>query len=124
MAETALQLRSNIFASLKFTAGATYTAGQITKINDTVGVVAEACSNSVTGVNREGVLIYRCEKIVVPKRAGTGLTLSVGQKVYYRSGGPDVTGATTGNVLCGRCLEDAGESATTVLIDLDGAKVA
>ena len=116
MAATNLNLRSSIFASMIVTAPtAGYTAGQMVKIEDTVGVIAETKAATL-----DAVLIYKCEKIVVPKVAGTGITFAAGDKVYYRAASAAVTNASTGNTLCGRALEAAGASATTVLIDLTG----
>lgn len=117
---TLLQLRSDKFDSLKFTAPTGgLTSGQLYKVGDVVGVVVETVL-----VGETAVLIYRCPKILVAKRAGTGITFAVGAKVYYRSAGPDLTNATTGNVLCGRATVAALAADTTVEIDLDGAKVA
>lgn len=120
MAETNLKLRSKNFKSVIITAPtAGYTAGQLVAVEGIVGVVAETVT-----VGKETALIYQCDKIVVAKRAGTGLTLAVGQKVYFRSAGPDVTGASTGNTLCGRCTKAAAATDTTVEIDLMGNVVA
>ena len=116
MAATNLNLRSNVFASFIVTAPtAGYTAGQMVKIEDTVGVIAETVS-----AGKSTALIYKCEKIVVPKVAGTGITFAAGDKVYYRAASAAVTNASSSNTLCGRALEAAGASATTVLIDLTG----
>ena len=116
MAETGLVMRSPEFKSIKITTPtAGYTAGQLVKIEDTVGVIAETKT-----VGQEAVLIYSCPRIVVAKRAGTGLSIAAGDKVYYRAAGPDVTGASTSNTLCGRATEAATAAATTVEIDLHG----
>jgi len=116
MSETALKLRSNVFASMVVTAPtAGYTAGDMVKVEDTVGVIAETKAATL-----DAVLIYKCEKIVVPKVAGTGISFAAGDKVYYKAADKKVTNASTGNTLCGRALEAAGASATTVLIDLTG----
>jgi predicted RecA/RadA family phage recombinase len=83
------------------------------KIQDTVGVIMETAT-----LAEETVLIYSCEKIVVPK--STGVTFSAGAKVYYDSAVDKITSTASGNTLCGRALED-GESADTELeIDLQG----
>jgi predicted RecA/RadA family phage recombinase len=120
MTETLLKLRSDKFDSLSFTAPTGgLTAGQLYKVGDTVGVVVSTVAAGATAV-----LIYRCPKIVVKKRVGTGIVFAAGAKVYYRSAGPDLTNATTGNVLCGRAIVAAGATDDEVEIDLDGTKVA
>jgi predicted RecA/RadA family phage recombinase len=116
MAATALNLRSNIFASMVVTApSAGYTAGQMVKIEDTVGVIAETKT-----VGQDAVLIYKCDKILVPKVAGTGIIFAAGDKVYYRAASSAVTNASSSNTLCGRALEAAGATDDEVLIDLTG----
>ena len=116
-----LLLRSPDMCTVKVTApSAGYSKGQITKVEDMVGVIVDDTAAAATAV-----MIYKCPKIVVTKRAATtGLAFSVGDKVYYRSGGPDVTPASTGNTLCGRCTVAATSLATTVEIDLNGASQA
>ncbi|MDD3089804.1 MAG: DUF2190 family protein [Candidatus Omnitrophica bacterium] len=116
MSETALKLRSDIFASMEITTPTEgYTAGQMVKIEDTVGVIAETKT-----VGQTAVLIYKAEKIVVPKVAGTGITFAAGDKVYFVSVSAAVSNASTGNTLCGRALVAAGASDTTVEIQLNG----
>jgi hypothetical protein len=120
MAETNLHLRSDVFASLKVTAPtAGYTAGQMVKVEDTVGVIAETKAATL-----DAVLIYKCDKVVVPKVAATGITFAAGDKVYFSSGSAAVTNVASGNTLCGRALEAAVFSADEVLIDLTGNVVA
>jgi predicted RecA/RadA family phage recombinase len=115
MSETNLKLRSLDFASMELTApSAGYTAGQMVKVEDTVGVIAETKT-----VGQTAVLVYKCEKVVVPK--STGVTLAAGDKVYFDSAAAAVTSTSAGNTLCGRCTVAAGSSATTVEIDLNGA---
>lgn len=120
MSETNLKLRADKWDSMKVTApSGGYTAGLLTKVQDTVGVIVEAAAAAA-----EAILIYRCAKIVVAKVAATGKTLAAGQKVYYKAASNAVTGDSTGNTLCGRCTVAAGATDTTVEIDLDGAKAA
>jgi len=117
MAETNLKLRSDIFASMEITTpSAGYTAGQMVKIEDTVGVIAETKT-----VGQTAVLIYKAEKIVVPKGTSTGEnTFAAGDKVYFDAGDANVNSSSEGNTLCGRCLVAAGASDTTVEIQLNG----
>jgi hypothetical protein len=120
MAETNLKLRNDVFASMEITTPtAGYTAGQMVKINDTVGVIAETKT-----VGQIATLIYKCEKIVVPKVAGTGITFAAGAKVYFKAANSAVTNASTSNTLCGRCTVAAVAADTTVEIDLNGAVAA
>ena len=115
MSATNLNLRSDKFASLKVTApSAGYTAGQLVKVEDTVGVIVETKAATLSAV-----LIYKCEKIVVAKTAATAITFAAGDKVYYNGAGA-VTNVASGNTLCGRALEAATGAATSVLIDLTG----
>jgi len=120
MSETALKLRSSNYASMEVTTPtAGYTAGQMVKINDTVGVIAETKT-----VGQIATFIYRCEKIVVPKVAGTGITFAAGAKVYFKAASSAVNNVSSGNTLCGRCTLAAAAADATVEIDLDGAKAA
>lgn len=122
-----IDLRSNRFASFKFTNSATdsgYTAGQMTVIEDTVGVIVEAVGTSEATQSDDypngavGVIVYEAEKIVVPKT--TSDALAAGDVVYFDSAEAKVTTSSTGNSLCGVALEAASTSATTVTIALDG----
>jgi predicted RecA/RadA family phage recombinase len=73
----------------------------------------------------EGVMIYFAPAIIVNKRVGTTCVFAAGDKVYYNAATNTVDiAATTTYVLCGRALEAAGASATTVLIELNGAVAA
>jgi len=110
------ELRTNIFASVKITApSGGYAAGDMIKVEDKVGVIVEAAL-----VTKDAVLVYSAEKVVVPKTAYTGVIFAIGDMVYYDSSAAAVTNVSTGNTLCGRALEAAGATATTVLIDLKG----
>lgn len=114
MAATALNLRSPVFKSFKVTApSAGYTAGQMVKIEDTVGVIVETKASG-----NDSALIYECEKIVVPK--STGVTFTKGDKVYFDATAAAVTSVASGNTLCGRANADALSAATSVEISLLG----
>ena len=114
MSATALKLRNPHFKSVKVTApSAGYTAGQMVKIEDTVGVIVETKT-----VGLDTALIYGCEKIVVPK--STGVTFTKGDKVYFNASAAKVTSTASGNTLCGRANEDAASGATEIEIDLNG----
>jgi len=117
MAETDFKLRSQVFSSMRVTAPSPgYTAGQMVKIEDTVGVIVEAAD---TG--DEAVLVYKAEKIVVPKDITSGQnTFAAGDKVYFDATDENVNSESSGNTLCGRALEAAVAADTEVLIELDG----
>ena len=114
MSATNLKLRSPHFKSVKVTApSAGYTAGQMVKIEDTVGVIVET---KTSGNNT--ALIYECEKIVVPK--ATGVTFAIGDKVYFDSSAAKITSVASGNTLCGRANAVGASSDTTLEISLLG----
>lgn len=120
MAATALKLRSPNFKSVGITAPTGgLTAGQMHAANSLIGVIVESKDAAA-----DAVLIYECEKVIVPKVAGTGITFSIGSKVYYNSSAKKVTNVSTGNTLCGRALEAADASDGEVLIHLTGNVVA
>jgi len=116
MAETALKLRSPNFKSMLVTApSGGYTAGQMVKVQDTVGVIVEAIDATKTGS-----MIYNCEKIVVPKTAGSGITFAVGDKVYFDASAGKVTNVASGNTLCGRANEAGAADDSEIEITLNG----
>lgn len=118
MSATALKLRSPHFKSNKVTApSAGYTAGQMVKIEETVGVIVETKT-----LGQETAHIYECEAIVVPK--ATGVTFAVGDIVYFDSSAAKVTSVASGNTACGRAKEVAASGATELEISLNGAVAA
>lgn len=120
MTATALNLRSPNFKSITVTTPtAGYTAGDMVKVEDTVGVIAETKT-----VGLDAVLIYQCDKIVVPKTDGSGITFAKGDKVYYDGTAKKVTNVSSGNTLCGRATEAALATDTTAEIDLQGGVAA
>lgn len=120
MAETLLQLRSPNYASTKVVAPTGgYTAGQLYASGSLVGVPVQTVDAAAVVA-----FIYAADKIVVPKVAATGKALTVGQKVYFKSASNAVTGDSTSNTLCGRCIVAAAALADTVEIHLTGNVVA
>jgi len=121
MATSGIQLRCGPehWAQMDVTLGATVTAGTMAKIEDMVGVYFKA-GDSGDVVS----FVYQADKIVVTKLAGSGLTIAAGAMVYFNALGAGVTGASSGNTLCGRCLVAATATATTVEIALNGAVAA
>ena len=69
-------------------------------------------------------MIYFAPAIIVNKRVGTTCVFAAGDKVYYNAATNTVDIAASTYVLCGRALEAAGATATTVLIELNGAVAA
>lgn len=111
-----INLRSPKFESVKFAAPSPgLDRGQMYKQGSLIGVIFED-----TATGDDAVLCYKAEKIVVPKKTGTGFSLAIGDKVYYDSTNKRVTSATTGNTLCGRVLVAAGINDATVEIVLNG----
>ena len=114
MSATAFKPRSPNYKSVKVTTPtAGYTAGQMTKIQQLVGVLIET-----TTVGEDAVLVYACEKIVVPK--STGVTFAVGAKVYFDSAAAAITSVASGNTLCGRALEVGASGDKELEIELLG----
>ena len=115
--EKGLKLRTKLESAktLKAKTGAeeTYSAGEMIKLNDCIGVVVEDVEE-----NSEFVLVYEAEKIIAPKSTGTGISFSAGDNVYYDAAAKKVTNSATSNALCGKALEAAGDDAVEVLIDL------
>jgi predicted RecA/RadA family phage recombinase len=115
--EKGLKLRTKLESAktLKARTGTedSYEAGAMIKVGDTIGIVAEDA-----GENSEFVLVYEAEKIVAPKATGTGISFAAGDSVYYDATAKKTTNASSGNTLCGKALEAAGENADEALIDL------
>ena len=116
MALTGLLLHLNRFKQFNVTLGGTVAEGAMAKIQDTVGVYAsKGDSGDVVS------FIYQAEKITLPKTAATGVTFAAGAKVYYDDSAKAVTNVSSGNSFCGIALEAAIFSATSLLVELDGA---
>lgn len=115
MSISGIQLRSQHYQEFIVTLGGTKTAGAMDKIQDTVGVYYEA------GVSGDEVaFVYQADKILLPKTAGSGLTIAQGAKIYFDNSAKSITPTSSGNTLCGRCLVAAGATDTTVLCVLEG----
>ena len=114
MSATNFNLRTDTFRSMKVVAPVGgYTAGQMVKVEDTIGVIVEEAAEGA-----DAVLVYNAEKVIVPKE--TGQALSAGAKVYFDESENRVTSTSTDNFLCGRVVEAAASADTTVKIDLTG----
>lgn len=114
-----LDLRTSMAqcASMRVTApSAGYESGDLIRVEDTTLVVVADIAAAATGA-----AIYKAEKILLPKSTTSGQNiLAAGDKVYLDAAEAKICSGGTGNTLCGRCLEAAGASATTVLVDFDG----
>lgn len=119
---TNFKLRSSThndpYASLEFTAATGYTAGQMVKIEDTVGVIAETVT---TGY--QAVFVYWAAKIIVPCVAitsGNLASFAEGCKVYFDAADEEVNASSSGNTLCGIVLVQPAVGDEEVEIHLDG----
>uniref|UniRef100_A0A6M3L1B8 Uncharacterized protein n=1 Tax=viral metagenome TaxID=1070528 RepID=A0A6M3L1B8_9ZZZZ len=119
---TNFKLRSSThndpYASLEFTAATTYTAGQMVKIEDTVGVIVNTVASGY-----QVVLVYWAAKILVPCveiTSGNLADFAVGCKVYFDAADEEVNASASGNTLCGIVLEQPSVGDETILIHLDG----
>ena len=112
-----MELRSPNFKSVKITAPTGgLTAGQMYAEGYLIGVILNAADEG-----DEAVLIYQCDKIIVPKNVNTACLFAVGAKVYYDSSAKKADIADTSSYVCiGRCLVAAAYTATEVEIDLHG----
>ena len=116
MTATALKMRSPIYSAVEVTAPtAGYTAGQILKIEDTVGCIVTTAALGVATV-----FVYSCERVIVPKAVTSGVSFVKGDKVYLLAAGGAVTNDSSGTTLCGRALEDAAVVDDELLIELKG----
>lgn len=119
---TNFKLRSSThndpYASLEITAAEAYTAGQMVKIEDTVGVMVSAAA-----IGSQAVLVYWAAQIVVPCveiTSGNLSSFAEGCKVYFDAADAEVNVSASGNTLCGIVLEQPSTGDETVLIHLDG----
>lgn len=119
---TNFKLRSSThndpYASFKRVAAAIYTAGEMVKLNDTVGVMVNAAA-----IGANVVFVYWASKILVPCAAVTTGNLTdhaPGSKVYFDAADKEVNVSSGGNTLCGIVVKQPAIGDETVLIHLDG----
>lgn len=124
MSETNFKLRSSThndpYAVLEFTAGEAYTAGQMIKKNDTVGVIVGTVASGA-----QVVLVYLAAKIVVPcvvVTTGNLASFGEGCKVYFDAANAEVTPTAEGNTLCGIVTTPPSVGDETVEIHLIGTQ--
>ncbi len=91
-----------------------YTAGQMVKIEDIVGVILQT-----TLAGALAVLIYEAPKIVVPCAAAATAGYKIGEKVYFTTN--QVSETASGGTLCGIVTEDSSVGDTELEIHLMGA---
>ena len=89
------------------------------QVQDTVGALLETAL-----FGDEGVLIYHAEKIIVPKKTGSGEVFLPGDRVYWDQGGDAFVTPRVGPGYwwIGIATEPAGVNDTLVEIDLCGNK--
>jgi predicted RecA/RadA family phage recombinase len=114
--ETGLKLRTKLESAKTLRATNesttdTLSAGQMTVVGDTIGLVVEEAAPGA-----EFVLVYDAEKVVAPKASAAAF--AVGDIVYYDPAAGNVTDVSTSNQKCGRALEAAGTTDDEALIDL------
>jgi len=107
-----IEMRGKEFSSMVVTATTAVAAGELMKVEDTVGVAFSAISEGASGV-----MVYECDAIEVAKAA---VAMAVGEKIYLDETNKVVTTVSTDNTLCGRVKEDAADTASVVIIDLKG----
>jgi len=106
------------WASLEFTAGEAYTAGQMIRLEDTVGVIIETVADTY-----QAVLNYHAAKIIVPCveiTSGNLADFAVGSKVYFDVTDAEVNATAAGNYLCGIVLVTPSVGDETIEIHLIG----
>lgn len=120
---TNFKLRSDVekatYNEIKKTTTGDKTAGTMEAVNDVVGVWV---NDSDSG--DDNVLVYEASKIVVPCVAipsGSTADYTVGSKVYFDSSAAEVTAESSGNTLCGICVEDGTAADEEIMIHLMGA---
>jgi predicted RecA/RadA family phage recombinase len=117
MAITGIQLRcgSDKTKSITITApSGGVVAGAMDFIGDTIGVYYET-----KAVGLDVAMCISAHKILLPKIAGSGLTIAQGAKLYFTDGEAGVRG-TAGGTLCGRALKAAAADDDTILAVFNG----
>lgn len=120
MAYTAFKLESPNYVPVVFTAAAGYTAGDIIKKENVIGIVME---DADTGDDL--VVCAKADKITVPKSThSVEGVFAAGDAVYYDAGDATFNNASSANTRVGIALKAAVASATEVQIYLDGLSFA
>ena len=111
-------LRTNKFESLSVTAPSPgVTAEDLRALAG--GLMGVYVETAATGV--QVGFLYKAEKIVLPKKNGTGKTIAQGAYIYYSPMDNLLYGASaTSRRKCGICLVAAAADDTTVEVMLDG----
>ena len=105
--------RSFIIAS----ADGAKTEGDMEQIQDTVGMFMQDADDE-----EQVAFLYHAEKLLAPKVAGTGLSVSQGQKLYFDTVNAALTPTAGAYEWCAIALEDADADDEEVLVDLKGDK--
>ena len=103
---TNFKLRSSThldhYEPMEFTATAVYTAGDMIKHYDVVGVIV-----GTVAIGHQAVLVFEASRIIVPcveVTSGNLASLYEGKKVYFDATNAEVTPTALGNTLCGIVL--------------------
>ena len=120
MAITGIQMRSSKWQAMTYTVpSGGCVGGDMVKINDTVGVYFETkAAGALVAV------VTQSDKILLPKKDGSGEAIAQGAKVYYEAASKKLTATAGANTLCGRCIAAAGADDTTVLVAFNGLAAA
>lgn len=103
---------SNIFVRddehIQIVAGGTYTSGTPVLVGASLFIIPETDATSGARVSGQACGVFR-----LPKAAGSSVTFSLGDKVYWNESSHKAT-ATQTDYLVGTCTKDAADGDTTV----------
>lgn len=91
--------------------------GEMLKIESTVGMWMQ---DTLAGY--DVAFLYHSEKILLPKKTGSGQAIAQFAKVYWDDVAKKVTGVAAANLWVGICLVAALIGDTTVEVDFKGDK--
>jgi predicted RecA/RadA family phage recombinase len=110
----ALKIRRDVgMETMKFTAGANRSAGDVVTVEDTLGVVLHDVLSSVAGV-----IAWLIPAIA--KTCKSTDVIAAGDELYWDSTNEEFTLTAAGNDRCALALEDAGNGVTEVMIYFNG----
>lgn len=101
-----------------YTSVAALAQGQLVKINDVVGIVAEEVLTADIG--KIISIITKAAKATVACAVAGTAGYDVGEKVYFDDANDEVTESSTGNTVCGHVIVDSTLADETLMINFDG----